>query len=170
MTKSPEALKTIGEAAAFLNLSPHVLRFWESKFNQIRPLKRTGARRYYRPKDVLLLAAIRDCLRDQGYTIRGVQLILKRDGVEGLIATTQSGSHADRAAAEHDSPACLAISDDPKDIGAKTSESSDHRDDGRSLRAKKGDPRDAERSGAALQSVVDDLRSLHTRLFFDKTD
>ena len=75
--KAPGAFRTIGEVAAELDVPQHVLRFWESKFAQVRPLKRGGGRRYYRPEDVTLLRLIRGLLYDQGYTIRGVQKVLK---------------------------------------------------------------------------------------------
>ena len=74
--KSPAAFRTISEVADDLDLPPHVLRFWESKFPQLKPLKRGGGRRYYRPEDVLLLRRIRQCLYQDGYTIRGVQKLL----------------------------------------------------------------------------------------------
>ncbi|MCZ6466484.1 MAG: MerR family transcriptional regulator [Alphaproteobacteria bacterium] len=77
--KSAEAFRTISEAAGELDLPQHVLRFWETKFPHIRPLKRGGGRRYYRPEDLLLLRRIRDLLYDDGYTIRGVQKLLRRN-------------------------------------------------------------------------------------------
>ena len=75
--KSPEAFRSISEAATDLDLPQHVLRFWESRFTQIRPLKRGGGRRYYRPEDVGLLKRIRDLLYQEGYTIKGVQKVLR---------------------------------------------------------------------------------------------
>ena len=77
--KSPEAFRTISEVAEGLALPQHVLRFWESKFQQIRPLKRGGGRRYYRPEDVVLINSIKDLLYNQGFTIRGVQKLLKEN-------------------------------------------------------------------------------------------
>jgi DNA-binding transcriptional MerR regulator len=74
--KRASAFRTIGEVAEDLDLPAHVLRFWESKFSQLKPLKRGGGRRYYRPEDVLLLQRIRRCLYQDGYTIRGVQRLL----------------------------------------------------------------------------------------------
>lgn len=85
MEKSPEAFRTISEAAEELNLPQHVLRFWETRFSTIRPLKRGGGRRYYRPEDVLLLKGIRHLLYDQGFTIKGVQRILKEQGARFVI-------------------------------------------------------------------------------------
>jgi DNA-binding transcriptional MerR regulator len=81
MDKSPDAFRTISEVADFLETPAHVLRFWESRFPQIRPVKRAGGRRYYRPADVALLTGIKRLLHDEGLTIRGVQKILREQGV-----------------------------------------------------------------------------------------
>jgi DNA-binding transcriptional MerR regulator len=78
--KAPEAFRTISEVADELNVPKHVLRFWEAKFAQLKPMKRGGGRRYYRPEDVALLRGIRFLLYDDGYTIRGVQKILREQG------------------------------------------------------------------------------------------
>lgn len=78
--KSPDAFRTISEVAEDLDLPQHVLRFWETRFSQIKPLKRGGGRRYYRPDDVELLKGIRHLLYGEGYTIKGVQRILKEQG------------------------------------------------------------------------------------------
>ena len=86
MEKSPDAFRTISEAADELDLPQHVLRFWETRFSTIKPLKRGGGRRYYRPEDVLLLKGIRHLLYDQGFTIKGVQRILKDQGARNVIA------------------------------------------------------------------------------------
>jgi DNA-binding transcriptional MerR regulator len=83
--KSPDAFRTISEAADELNLPQHVLRFWETRFATIKPLKRGGGRRYYRPEDVLLLKGIRHLLYDQGFTIKGVQRILKDQGARYVV-------------------------------------------------------------------------------------
>ncbi|HHX88360.1 MAG TPA: MerR family transcriptional regulator, partial [Paracoccus sp.] len=82
MKKAPEAFRTISEVSDILDTPAHVLRFWESKFYQIRPVKRAGGRRYYRPDDLALLAGIRLLLQDHGMTIRGVQKILQEQGVK----------------------------------------------------------------------------------------
>lgn len=79
--KSPEAFRTISEVATELRLPQHVLRFWETRFAQIRPVKRAGGRRYYRPDDIELLRGVRALLYADGYTIRGVQKILREQGV-----------------------------------------------------------------------------------------
>lgn len=80
--KSAAAFRTISEVASELDLPQHVLRFWESKFTSIRPLKRGGGRRYYRPEDVVLLRRIRTLLYEQGYTIKGVQKLLRQNGAK----------------------------------------------------------------------------------------
>ena len=80
MDKAPDAFRTISEAAEELLVPQHVLRFWETRFAQIKPMKRAGGRRYYRPNDVELLKGIRGLLYREGYTIRGVQKILKEEG------------------------------------------------------------------------------------------
>ncbi|MEM1264877.1 MAG: MerR family transcriptional regulator [Pseudomonadota bacterium] len=84
--KSSEAFRTISEAAGILEIPAHVLRFWESKFAQIKPVKRGGGRRYYRPSDIELLCGIRNLLHKEGYTIKGVQKILREKGVKYVAA------------------------------------------------------------------------------------
>lgn len=86
MDKAAEAFRTISEVAQDLDVPQHVLRFWETRFNQIKPMKRGGGRRYYRPGDVDLLKGIRHLLYDKGYTIRGVQRILREHGNPHVIA------------------------------------------------------------------------------------
>jgi DNA-binding transcriptional MerR regulator len=86
MEKSAEAYRTISEVAQDLDLPQHVLRFWETRFIQIKPLKRGGGRRYYRPEDIDLLRAIRHLLYGEGYTIKGVQKILKEQGARAIAA------------------------------------------------------------------------------------
>ncbi len=87
MEKSPEAFRTIREVADAMDLPQHVLRFWETRFPQIRPLKRAGGRRYYRPDDVERLRVIKRLLYDEGYTIKGVQKLFKEQGVQALTTT-----------------------------------------------------------------------------------
>ncbi|MTJ04329.1 MAG: MerR family transcriptional regulator [Sediminimonas qiaohouensis] len=82
MGKSPDAFRTISEVAEWLDRPAHVLRFWESKFSQIKPVKRAGGRRYYRPQDMLLLGGIKKLLHDEGMTIKGVQKVLRENGVK----------------------------------------------------------------------------------------
>ena len=92
MEKSPDAFRTISEVAGELDLPQHVLRFWETRFSQIRPMKRGGGRRYYRPDDVDLLRGIRHLLYGEGYTIRGVQRILKDHGIKFVQSVWQAGA------------------------------------------------------------------------------
>lgn len=86
MSKNPDAFRTISEVAEELDLPQHVLRFWETRFSQIKPMKRAGGRRYYRPDDFELLQGIRHLLYDQGYTIKGVQKLLKQNGNKYVCA------------------------------------------------------------------------------------
>lgn len=102
MEKGPDAFRTISEVAEDLDLPQHVLRFWETRFPQIRPLKRGGGRRYYRPDDVELLRGIRHLLYGEGYTIRGVQRILKEEGPRYVQAIWRDVDADDRAVAELD--------------------------------------------------------------------
>lgn len=90
MTKSPDAFRTISEVADWLGVQAHVLRFWESKFSQVKPVKRAGGRRYYRPADMQLLGGIKALLHDEGLTIKGVQKILREQGVAHVIEKSQS--------------------------------------------------------------------------------
>lgn len=91
MAKSPHAFRTISEVAAELGVRQHVLRFWESKFSQIKPMKRGGGRRYYRPDDVDLLKGICRLLYGEGYSIRGVQKILRQHGARAVTEAVRSG-------------------------------------------------------------------------------
>jgi len=86
MEKSPDAFRTISEVADDLDLPQHVLRFWETRFSQIKPMKRGGGRRYYRPQDIDLIKGIRHMLYDQGYTIKGVQKLLRENGNQFVMA------------------------------------------------------------------------------------
>ena len=88
--KSDSAFRTISEVASELDLPQHVLRFWESKFPQIRPMKRGGGRRYYRPEDIDLLRGIRDLLYKDGYTIKGVQKLLHETGAKAMLAAQEA--------------------------------------------------------------------------------
>ncbi len=99
MEKSAEAFRTISEVADILDTPAHVLRFWESRFSQVRPVKRAGGRRYYRPADLALLGGIRKLLHDDGMTIRGVQKILREKGVRHVAAIGSVEAPAAGAAA-----------------------------------------------------------------------
>jgi DNA-binding transcriptional MerR regulator len=86
LTKGPDAFRTISEAADELGVAQHVLRFWETKFSFIRPMKRAGGRRFYRPQDIAVLRGVRALLHEQGYTIKGVQRLHREEGVRRLVA------------------------------------------------------------------------------------
>jgi DNA-binding transcriptional MerR regulator len=141
--KSPDAFRTISEVATELDLPQHVLRFWETRFSQIKPMKRGGGRRYYRPEDVELLCGIRHLLYGEGYTIKGVQRILKEQGVrfvmdtwhEAELAGETNGEQADdgemarvadaaqpQKPAEVPAPHVIARKPEPAVAGAVTSE------------------------------------------------
>jgi len=116
LDKSPDAFRTISEVADDLDLPQHVLRFWETRFPQVKPLKRGGGRRYYRPDDIELLKGIRHLLYDQGYTIKGVQKLLKTNGnkfvmavasgdvatMEALVAASSSKSEEPKVSLDDD--------------------------------------------------------------------
>jgi DNA-binding transcriptional MerR regulator len=124
LEKAPDAFRTISEVADDLDIPQHVLRFWETRFTQIKPMKRSGGRRYYRPDDVDLLKGIRRLLYGEGYTIRGVQRILKEHGiksVQGLADASVSASFGaveeaiGRSILEEDLQAALGVDDDDDD-------------------------------------------------------
>ena len=119
MPKSPDAFRTISEVATDLDLPQHVLRFWETRFPQIKPMKRGGGRRYYRPDDVALLRGIQHLLYDEGYTIKGVKKILKDHGNKYAIAAGNGESlegfasapvHQDTGASNIDGAAAVSVS------------------------------------------------------------
>ena len=117
MDKAPDAFRTISEVADDLDIPQHVLRFWETRFAQIKPMKRSGGRRYYRPDDVDLLRGIRRLLYGEGYTIRGVQRILKEHGVkavQGLVdgSTALPALGTMRGGAEDDEEVVVEASED----------------------------------------------------------
>jgi DNA-binding transcriptional MerR regulator len=100
LEKAPDAFRTISEVADDLDIPQHVLRFWETRFAQIKPMKRSGGRRYYRPDDVDLLRGIRRLLYGEGYTIRGVQRILKEHGIASVQRLADSSAVASFGAIE----------------------------------------------------------------------
>ena len=107
MDKAPEAFRTISEVADELAVPKHVLRFWEAKFAQLKPMKRGGGRRYYRPEDVALLRGIRFLLYDDGYTIRGVQKILREHGprfVMDVRRMAEEGEQEEAMSTPHEIP------------------------------------------------------------------
>ena len=91
MAKGPDAFRTISEAADEIGVPQHVLRFWETRFSFIRPMKRAGGRRFYRPQDVAVLRGVKRLLHDDGYTIKGVQKLHKDEGLKRLLASEPAG-------------------------------------------------------------------------------
>lgn len=144
--KAPNAFRTISEVADELHIPQHVLRFWETKFPQIKPLKRGGGRRYYRPDDILLLRRISDLLYIQGYTIKGVQRLLREGGGQ-LSEDIPPANAAERAAAEVEQ-AHVPVPV-PPDLLNSTLPSS---------------PEEANRLRAVLQHTLDELVALRAML------
>lgn len=105
MAKGPEAFRTISEAAEELGVPQHVLRFWETKFSFIRPMKRAGGRRFYRPQDLDVLRGVQTLLHAEGYTIKGVQKLHKEQGMRRLLA---AGTEASRSAPSFNAAAAPA--------------------------------------------------------------
>lgn len=132
MDKSPDAFRTISEVADWLGTPTHVLRFWESRFSQVKPVKRAGGRRYYRPADMALLGGIKTLLHDDGLTIRGVQKILREEGVKHVATLSpqidgEDGVTIDAAPAPvlpesvpESAPALALETDKPVTIAAQT--------------------------------------------------
>jgi DNA-binding transcriptional MerR regulator len=103
VAKGPEAFRTISEAADELSVPQHVLRFWETKFAFIRPMKRAGGRRFYRPSDIAVLRGVRRLLHDEGYTIKGVQRLHREEGLRRLVSA--GGGEGGAPGAEPRAPA-----------------------------------------------------------------
>lgn len=116
MDKTQDAFRTIGEVAEELDLPQHVLRFWETKFPQIRPVKRAGGRRYYRPEDIQLVSAIRVLLYGEGYTIRGVQRLLKEQGARALMGVARGARSPGPSQTVLALPAPSARATEPSDL------------------------------------------------------
>lgn len=144
--KGREAFRTISEVADQLDLPQHVLRFWESKFSQVKPLKRGGNRRYYRPDDVTLLTAIKKLLHSDGYTIRGVQKLFKAQGLKAtiLLALDENGEAAQLASHLNFQP-----DENPSSI---------------SVSAGQGDNAEAPSAQDALSSVLVQLKAIRGRM------
>jgi DNA-binding transcriptional MerR regulator len=98
VAKGPEAFRTISEAADELHVPQHVLRFWETKFAFIRPMKRAGGRRFYRPTDIAVLRGVRRLLHDDGYTIKGVQRLHREEGLKRLVSAGEGQAAPARGA------------------------------------------------------------------------
>lgn len=108
--KSPDAFRNISEVSSLLNVPAHVLRFWETRFSQIKPIKRSGGRRYYRPEDIKLLTHIRDLLYREGYTIKGAQQVLKSSGQNDKADASASVSPGSDATSEGSADFSKALS------------------------------------------------------------
>lgn len=100
MSKDPEAFRTISEVSESLGIPQHILRFWETRFPELKPLKRGGNRRYYRPADVALAAALQKLLHSDGYTVKGVRKLISDHGIAGIIALTENEAIPATAARE----------------------------------------------------------------------
>src|SRR5437762_4611504 len=105
MAKGPEAFRTISEAADELDVPQHVLRFWETRFTFIKPMKRAGGRRFYRPADIAVLRGVRRLLHHEGYTIKGVQKLQREQGLSRLVAAGEGATAPVRAQFPQDAPA-----------------------------------------------------------------
>lgn len=184
--KSPDAFRTISEVAEDLDLPQHVLRFWETRFSQIKPLKRGGGRRYYRPDDVELLKGIRHLLYGEGYTIKGVQRILKEQGPRFVMQIWREDAVMLQpvAAPEQTSPPTqtvikAAASEPPKPVSRPATEILPHGvlpdDDGKAQAASasgkgllgrlRGDKTDQVTAGKSSVISKDDIRRLQATLF-----
>lgn len=146
LDKAPDAFRTISEVAEELEVPQHVLRFWETRFSQIKPMKRSGGRRYYRPDDVDLLRGIRRLLYGEGYTIRGVQRILKAHGIKSVQSLTENAAVV-FGPIERTAPARAHHDDDdrPEDMHDAADEAEEEIDD--DLEEAAGDDEDSEESG-----------------------
>ena len=142
-TKAPNAFRTISEVAGELEVQQHVLRFWETKFTQIKPLKRGGGRRYYRPEDVALLKRIRHLLYTEGYTIKGVQKLLKTRGKAQIVAAEANNQNG-KASSTPESQNDMAPAAGPK-VSPKQDE---------------GPARLSARQRAVLEVMLAELKSL----------
>jgi DNA-binding transcriptional MerR regulator len=120
--KSPEAFRTISEVATELDVPQHVLRFWESRFSQIKPTKRAGGRRYYRPEDVDLLRGIRTLLYAEGYTIKGVQKVLRDKGARAVAEIGRESIQTVPVVAEPPSKAAVLPFERPQNLAEEERE------------------------------------------------
>jgi DNA-binding transcriptional MerR regulator len=161
MAKSLEAFRTIGEVSEWLDTPPHVLRFWESRFPQLKPVKRAGGRRYYRPGDIALLGGIKQLLHDDGVTIRGVQKILQEKGIGHVAGLGSPASAAPDAPPQPlpPEPPPPPAATDPQIESETETETAGHR----AAPAAKGDA-DADARLAALRRALTRLRSLRDRM------
>jgi len=172
LDKAPDAFRTISEVAEEINVPQHVLRFWESRFTQIRPLKRGGGRRYYRPLDVDLLRGVRHLLYGEGYTIRGVQRLLREQGLSFVQSVWRVGAEppppelVEDGAGEPEDRAGLRSAEEPAFFGLVPSAPADELSTARrepTIVSPSGATPRPQRLGAntegrrKLQTVLDDL-------------
>ena len=120
MSKSPDAFRTISEVAEWLGVQPHVLRFWESKFSQVKPVKRAGGRRYSRPDDMALLGGIKVLLHEEGLTIKGAQKLMREKGLRYVmdLAAPVGGGTAEVVEVDVVKPVLIAEAPAPETTGA----------------------------------------------------
>lgn len=152
--KGPEAFRTISEVAEELDLPQHVLRFWETRFHHIKPLKRAGSRRYYRPDDVDLLKGIRILLYEEGFTIKGVQRLLKDKGTGFVVAAGRLGSVDLMAASQGTEPHRPPVEASPPEAEDEAGEPEGEKPPARSQAAPAGLPPEAR---SRLEAVITEL-------------
>lgn len=149
--KTDRAFRTIGEVAETLGLAQHVLRFWEKKFYQIKPVKRSSGRRYYRVEDIELLREIRTLLHDQGYTIRGVQKLLREGGLARAVKARANGT-------------APAAPEAPAKAPAAASQKKLHSDDLRQVAMPFDLLKDMSGMRQTIRAALTDLEALHAEL------
>ena len=169
MDKAPDAFRTISEVAEEINVPQHVLRFWESRFTQIRPLKRGGGRRYYRPDDVDLLRGVRHLLYGEGYTIRGVQRILRENGLSFVQAVWRDGAELPPLELEEneaESEVAASVKEDPSAFDFASPDADAQTNDGASGRREPtlALPPAAERAPQRRGANTEDRRKLQVAL------
>jgi DNA-binding transcriptional MerR regulator len=157
LAKGPHAFRTISEAAEELGVPQHVLRFWESRFSFIRPMKRAGGRRFYRPQDIAVLAGVRTLLHGEGYTIKGVQKLHKDFGLRRILAGQAGEGEADVAPDLSASDLPLFIEDISPSVEAESATLVSEQE----AVAPRGLRPEARRR---LNRALDDLTSVQTRL------
>jgi DNA-binding transcriptional MerR regulator len=167
LKKAPSAFRTISEVADELHIPQHVLRFWETKFSQVRPLKRGGGRRYYRPDDIALLRRISDLLYIQGYTIKGVQRLLREGGgrlsddIPPAGPDEQAEAAAERAMPIPEEPSLFPV---PTPAGSEQTGEPRPAAPPRSARARTSPEAELERLRAALHEALRELEALRDLL------
>ena len=159
LDKSPDAFRTISEVAEDLDLPQHVLRFWETRFSQIKPLKRGGGRRYYRPDDIELLKGIRHLLYGEGYTIKGVQRILKEQGPRFVMQIRHEDRTVRQVTAQEPLPSGVLADEAPE------STAQSHGGGLNILGRLRGEKLAAQGSPAKAAVSKEDIRQLQATLF-----